>query len=228
MAASSKTTLEARGPAAHICVEFEKVGDYFSHGIWLLVGNERIPVFQSCENPNQLHLPCFTELHQQGKNIFLTGANGPCHWSMSVEVGDATSRGPGDLPDNEKFRFNTRYGLNAPHLNPNIPAFQFLFFDIACRLKEDVVGLATVYTKSEVVEYFGDNLSKPSQTCQVRWQDHQAVSFGANADREVLRFDPDPKCLLVCEPAHQLKISTSQSGDKKYPATVQWSYGIWA
>ena len=45
-------------------------------------------------------------------------------------------------------RFDERYGLNAPHQGSSDPAFQFLYFDIACRLKEDVARLGTVYTRT--------------------------------------------------------------------------------
>lgn len=227
MAASRKTILEATGHEGRICVEFEKVGEDYSHAVWLVSDTNRIPIFRSFEQSSRPNLPCFTELHQQGKNLFLTGANGSCHWSMSVEVGDATLRGPGDLPDKEKFLFNKRYGLNAPHRNPNDPTFHFLYFDVACRLKEDVAGLGTVYAKSEAVEYVGDEHAKSGLIWQVAGNDKLTISIGANANRELLRFDPDPKCLIVREQDDQLRISSSESADRKYPATLQWKYGIW-
>ncbi len=64
-------------------VEFAKIGDMISHTIFLVNGEQKLPVLSAKVNAS--NLPCFTELHQQGDILFLTGANGPCHWSMSVE-----------------------------------------------------------------------------------------------------------------------------------------------
>jgi hypothetical protein len=64
-------------------VEFTKLDGVISHTIYLVNGEQKVPVLISQINsPGQ---PCFTELHQQGDMLFLTGADGPCHWSMSVE-----------------------------------------------------------------------------------------------------------------------------------------------
>jgi hypothetical protein len=224
---SSKTTLEANGILGRICVEFEKVCGHYSHMIWLLIDNERIPVFKSVEDPVQANLPCFTELHQQGKNLFLTGANGPCHWSMSVEVGEARLRISEGLPASEAFLFAERFGLNAPHSNTSDPSFHFVFFDIACRVKDDVAMLGTAYSKSESVEYLSDCQANSGQIWQIIGHDKAKITFGANPERELLRFDPDPKCFLELEQDNILRISSAESADKKYPATVQWSYGIW-
>jgi hypothetical protein len=54
-----------------------------SHTIYLINGDKKTPVLESMSD--SASQPCFTELHQQGEMLFLTGADGPCHWSMSVE-----------------------------------------------------------------------------------------------------------------------------------------------
>jgi hypothetical protein len=222
----SKTVLEASGIEGRVCVEFQQVDNRFTHEVYLLNGNERILVFSSFENPSLANLPCFTELHQQGKNLFLTGANGPCHWSMSVEVGEATPRGADDLPDKEKFLFAGRYGLNAPHRNTNVPAFQFLFFDVACRIKEDIRRLGTHYSMLDSVVYDCNFKASSGRISQPSNIDKSEMRFGANADGDTLRFDPEPKCLLAREESG-LRIFSSEEAIKKYPATVQWSYGVW-
>jgi hypothetical protein len=222
-----KITLEADGILGRICVELQLEGDYYSHGIWLLRDNERIPIFHSCEDPSLPNLPCFTQLHRQGSNLFLTGTNGPCHWSMSVEVGDATPRGPGDLPDAEKFRFNERYGLNAPHRNPNDPAFHYLFFDVACRIRGDVKRLGSLYSKSEGVEYLEKCQASSGQMFQPSKSKKAQVTFGANPDEIAMRFNPDPKCLVARDQENNLRIYSSDEAIAKYPGTVQWSYAFW-
>jgi hypothetical protein len=228
MSEPRKTVLEASGVTGTVRVEFERVGDYFSHVIWLQTEQDRIPVFRSFEDPSITNVPCFTALHQQDKNLFLTGTNGPCHWSMSVEVGDARLQMPVDSPLAEAFRFNERYGLNAPDRDTRNPSFHFLFFDVACRIKEDVLEMSTLYTKSEAVEYQGESQANSGQLWQIVGHEKAKLAFGANPDHETLRFDPAPKCLLVREQDDLLRISSSESAERKYPATVQWSYGVWA
>lgn len=75
--------LEVATSGKGVRVEFTKVDRVISHTIYLINGDQRLPVlFLRINEPG---LPCFTELHQQGEMLFLTGADGPCHWSMSVE-----------------------------------------------------------------------------------------------------------------------------------------------
>lgn len=64
-------------------VEFTKPDRVISHTIYVVNGGEKSPILQSVSGSTTQ--PCFTELHQQGEMLFLTGADGPCHWSMSVE-----------------------------------------------------------------------------------------------------------------------------------------------
>ena len=77
-------------------VEFTKTDGVISHTILLVNNGEKVPALTSRINvPGQ---PCFTELHQQDDLLFLTGADGPCHWSMSVESQPALER-PGIVFD---------------------------------------------------------------------------------------------------------------------------------
>jgi hypothetical protein len=95
-------------------VEFTKVDRVISHTISLINADEKSAVLTSeINSPGQ---PCFTELHQQGDMLFLTGADGPCHWSMSVESRRTSSEGGG------------------------------LLFDVACRNKEPGLKLSTEYS----------------------------------------------------------------------------------
>jgi hypothetical protein len=64
-------------------VEFTKVDRVISHTIYEVNAGKKTPVLESLSG--SASQPCFTELHQQGDMLFLTGADGPCHWSMSVE-----------------------------------------------------------------------------------------------------------------------------------------------
>lgn len=75
--------LEAMANGKGVRVEFTKLDRVISHTIFVVADGEKSAVMTSQINsPGQ---PCFTELHQQGDMLFLTGADGPCHWSMSVE-----------------------------------------------------------------------------------------------------------------------------------------------
>jgi hypothetical protein len=76
--------LEVESFGKPVRVEFTKTGDVISHTIFLVDGSEKVSVLTS--RINAPGLPCFTELHQQEDLLFLTGADGPCHWSMSVQA----------------------------------------------------------------------------------------------------------------------------------------------
>jgi hypothetical protein len=225
---ASKITLETDGLLGRICVEFQLQGDYYSHDIWLQRDDERIPILRSCEDPSRPGHPCFTQLHRQGKNFFLTGANGPCHWSMSVEVGEAYFRGPADKEAAaDPFLFDERYGLNAPHRNRSDPAFHFLYFDVACRIKADVEKLGSFYAKSDRVEQVGKRQASSGQLSQSDNPEKSVVTYGANPDGAGLRLDPDPKCLVSRDEENNLRIYSSDETLAKYPGTVQWSYAFW-
>jgi hypothetical protein len=227
MSESRQTILEADGISGRVCVDFEQHDGHYSHAIWLVVGHERMLVFNSAEDPARANLPCFTELHQQGKNLFLTGANGLCHWSMSVEVGDAYFRGSAVVPSGETFVFDERYGLNAPNQDTGDPAFHFLYFDVACRLKEDVESLGTVYARTGSALSLGRFTAESGQLWQDLGHEKAELTFGANPDPKSVRFDPNPRCMVAREQGDDIWISASQSEERRYPATVQWSYGFW-
>ena len=226
MSESRKTVLEANGVSGRVCVEFEFANGRFSHTIWLVGDNQRTAILKSVDDPADLQLPCFTELNFQDKNLFLTGANGQCNWSMSVEVGDARFRGPQELPDAEKFAFSQRYGLNAPSLNVAEPAFQFLYFDVACRLKEEVPRLGTVYLRADATEHPMKFAANSGQLQQTLGSAKAELLFGSNPEPDLLQFDPDPQCILTREPGDLVQFSTAQRIEE-FPATIQWSYGFW-
>lgn len=228
MSDSRTSVLQADGISGRVGVEFELQEGRYSHDIWLVVDGERIPVFKSVENPTELHLPCFTELHQQGMNLFLTGANGPCHWSMSVEVGDARFRAAQEAPSGDSFPFDDRYGLNAPGDDTGEVAFRFLYFDVACRMKEPVPGLGTVYSRAGALEHLGKFTSSSGRLWQKVGFENAELTFGANPEVESMRFDPDPQCVLSRESGDRIFVTTAKPAAQSYPATVQWSYGYWA
>jgi hypothetical protein len=75
--------LEVASNGKGVRVEFTKVDRVISHTIYVVNDGEKTAVLESVSgNTTQ---PCFTEVHQQREMLFLTGADGPCHWSMSVE-----------------------------------------------------------------------------------------------------------------------------------------------
>jgi hypothetical protein len=82
-------TLEVAPNGKGVRVEFTKVDRVISHTIYLVNDREKTPVLKSTSG--SASQPCFTELHQQGEMLFLTGADGPCHWSMSVESREDSS-----------------------------------------------------------------------------------------------------------------------------------------
>jgi hypothetical protein len=72
-------------------VEFQKTGDRFAHTILALQNGKATPLLTSVEGtPDDVAPPSppFSELHQQGEIVFLSGATTLGHWSMSVEVAE--------------------------------------------------------------------------------------------------------------------------------------------
>lgn len=230
MGETQKTVLEANGILGRVSVEFQLVDDYYSHVIWLQKNEkERISIFKSYENPSLPNVPCFTQLHRQGQTLFLTGANGPCHWSMSVELGEWQHNESESSPlQNNVFTFEDRYGLNAPENLRFDSRFEFLFFDVACRLKEGVSELGSEYSKSEEFVYVdprGDlfNIVKQDSASPKFW-----LAFGTSPLNKSLDCNPSPQCLVSREPTTNLRFFPPDIPIEKYPATVQWSYGFWA
>jgi hypothetical protein len=88
--------LEVESFGKPVRVEFTKTGGVISHTIFLVNGVERMPVLAS--RINAPGIPCFTELHRQDDLLFLTGADGHCHWSMSIESRQESER-PGFVFD---------------------------------------------------------------------------------------------------------------------------------
>jgi hypothetical protein len=221
----TKIGLEANGALGRVSVEFEKVGEYYSHAIWLLIDKERIPVFKSFEDLSALNIPCFTDLHRQDQVLLLTGAKGSCLWSMSVQLGELkpVTKSVQIRPDD--FEFSSRYGLNA---NANVKVAQHhtcLFFDVACRVKEPVAKLGSEYLKSETFECLGTGRVRglASQSINVR----KHVWFGGNSAEKLFEFAPNPRCLVACKPYTNLRFYAPQATIDAYPATVQWSYAFW-
>ncbi len=227
MGDTSKITLEVNGYQGGNSVEFEQVGDTYSHTIWLQKGQERIAVFKSVENSALLNLPCFTQLHQQGKNIFLTGANGPCHWSMSVAIGECLTNLDASFPEGDLFSFDHRYGLNAPDSFNDEPKTEFISFDVACRLKEPVSNLGSEYVKAEGFSYVGLSTKSLDAVKPVDGMSNMGMMFGANRLKANNDTTCHPTCRVTRDPSSNLRFYALEMSIEQYPATIQWNYGFW-
>ena len=103
--------LEVAQGGKGVQVEFTKLDDLISHAIYVVNSGEKTPVLISQINePGQ---PCFTELHQQGDTLFLTGAGGPCHWSMSVGKGEMIFKHDAKIDHEMLQLLEERYGLKV-------------------------------------------------------------------------------------------------------------------
>lgn len=204
-------------------VEFTKIGGIISHTISLVNAGERTPVLTSCIN--ELAQPCFTELHQQGETLFLTGANGAGHWSMSVQKSDMTFAGVASPTEETLKLFEKRFGLNAPsELNSGRFSFgQVLYFDIACRLKKSVSSICSKYIARDNFE-----CSSTIWACSAR--DRSDVARGIvllGGPMEGRDFSLGPSYLMDCTSERELRFSPVNTTVETFPTTMRWSYAIW-
>lgn len=214
------------GPSRGLRVEFRNLGDRFEHEILLIHDEERISVLKSyegCELEEHPQIPCFQEFHQQGQTLFLTGATGIGHWSMCVQVGEA--RFLEEEATELVGTLDQRYGLNAPVVQSDRRvAFQYLSFDVACRLRESTQQIGSEYHKAENFDSYlsGDlgtatDSGTPDLKLLVR-----------NPRRHALLLDPQPACSIVHTDATNLRLFSQHDLPDELPATVQWCYGVQA
>jgi len=202
--ASILAALEIVHDGKGVQVEFTKIDGLISHTICLVNPDEKTPVLVS--RINELAQPCFTELHQQGDMLFLTGANGAGHWSMSVQKGDRTFA-----------------GVSNPSQSKANSSGQFLHFDIACRLKEPYPYLCNQYVAKES---FG--CSRTIWACSTMNAFDMArgmVLLGGPMENNV--FSPAPHYSMDCVSEHEIRFSPKDATVASFPTTMRWSYGVW-
>lgn len=213
--------LEVMQNGRGVRVEFIKIDGLISHTICLVNADEKTPVLTS--RINEPAQPCFTELHQQGETLFLTGANGPCHWSMSVVKGDMTFAQVAN-PTRETLKLlEQRFGLNAPS-HANVGSLnQFLHFDIACRLKEPVSDLHNQYIAVD-----GFQSGRGIGACFAMNPFDVArgmVLVGGPMDKDV--FLPEPSYSMDCISEREFRFSPTDTTIASFPTTMRWSYAVW-
>ena len=201
-------------------VEFIKIDGLISHTICLVNAQEKTPVLTA--RINQPAQPCFTELHQQGETLFLTGANGPCHWSMSVVKGDMTFAQVAN-PTRETLKLlEQRFGLNIPSpLNADLFG-QFLHFDIACRLKE-AVDPCNQYMSLDRFQ-----CDRTIGACSA--MDPFDLARGillTGGPMDKITFSPEPRYSMDCVSEREISFSPPNMTVASFPTTRRWSYAVW-
>jgi hypothetical protein len=210
--------LEVASNGKGVRVEFTKVDRVISHTIYLVNGGEKIPVLESVSRTAAQ--PCFTELHQQGEMLFLTGADGPCHWSMSVSKGEMFFEQKAKFDKETLQLLERRYGLNAPRVAETInkPLGEFLHFDIACRLKGPVSDLSSDYM------FFHDYHYKSGAIMNVPNIELGVLEVGMPI--KGTNFAPSPINLKHWGSERQVYFGPVEVSAPTYPATTRWSYAI--
>jgi hypothetical protein len=212
---SPTAVLETGDGIDRLRVTFERTGEFYSHSISKAIGSEELgfnfySIVQSRQDTALSHMACFTELHRQGETIFLTGASGPCHWSMCVKVAECRL-GPG-LPEAEY----------DPSINFTSP---FIFFDVACRHKKSVANLCSEYDlnsnfeceekNSEFGTLVGWNLIRVGMIQVGELETKNGVS------------DAKMRCQFSQSPdLKQIRLSATNPPPEQFPATASWSYGV--
>lgn len=222
-------TLEVLNEAGRgVRVEFHKSGGRFGHVILAIHGEKRFPVLTSVEsNKSQLlpHIPCFSEFHQQEQTLFLTGASSAGHWSMSVQVAEAR------IPEYEDAEvlstLHQRYGLNAQGTPRNRqPVFQFLLFDVACRLRESGHHVGSEYLVTEAFETGLVGANTAALVAGAAGDVPTLQLLGAKTFVNTLTLHPEPKCLISHVENANLRLFSPGKSPETLPATVRWRYGV--
>jgi hypothetical protein len=224
-------TLEATGMTSRrLSVEFYKTGDRYWHLIVAIDGNKRFPVLKSFEGEEGQvlpHIPCFQEFHQQGQTLFLTGATAVGHWSMSVQVGEAHPPEKENRDIEQQFMFKQRFGLNAPNKPMDGGAFfQFLSFEVACRVKQSVHHIGSEYLKAENYDCHVSGVSTSAMLASPDDDTPIIHLLGNDPFLKNLALSPNPDCSLVHADATNLRFFSPCDSPDELPATIQWRYGV--
>lgn len=213
--------LEVQSFGKPVRVEFTKIDGVISHTIYLVNGEEKVPVLTSRINaPGQ---PCFTELHQQEDLLFLTGADGPSHWSMSVQSGEMIFKHEAKIDKDTLELLEQRYGLNAPRRAKTQPFGRFLHFDVACRVKEPATDLHNEYMAFE-------NFTCGRTTTAISAMNPENIEAGmvcfGNPPGEIA-VSPQTHSSMNCNSERVISLAPVEAKVTAYPATLRWSYAVW-
>ena len=202
-------------------VEFAKIDGIISHTICLVNANEKTPVLTS--HIDELTQPCFTQLHQQDEMLFLTGANGPCHWSMSVSKGSIYFKQNAKIDKETLQLLEQRYGLNAPHLTEPTPLGDFLHFDIACRLKQSITQIGNKYLALDDY-HCGRSICACSA---VNMDEAKLGMLLLGGPESYATFSPAVQYSMDCVSDRDIFFSPKDVALSLFPITLRWSYGVW-
>lgn len=195
---ASTEFLEVRNSAERgVRIEFHWTGDRFSHTLLDLQGEIAKPLLESIEGSAEERFPPsppFLEIHRQDEALFLSGATDAGYWSMSVEIANSQE----------------------------LPATNFLLFDVACRLRRECKSLQSMYKSMVPDGRFVTSDRSTSLQCSAGEATHSIL------------VGPAPQhplgCQVTCEsePAgtSTLCIGPTTELPSDFPATVRWQYGI--
>ena len=183
-------------------VEFCREGDLLTHSVSVVSEDACVEVMRSWQGDAGEVSPaaaCFSELHQQGETLMLTGASGPCHWSMSVDV-----------------------RKSAPSSSQTTPSTcpEFLFFDLAVRMKSEI---PLVFSQYKLSDNFADFEVTPDQgraVIPLIGSSKGFLTLDAQAHQEKAR------CWICNEHDRMIRVSTTDRIPAELPSTLQWSYAI--
>lgn len=212
-------------------VEFEWLNDRYFHSISAFGEDSTRQVLRSLEGESDEILPpspCLTELHQQGDTLFLRGATSACHWSMSVHIGKARFPEQQDLE--MLNRFKQRYELNTSAVPTGEHAiFQFLSFDVACRVKRHDCTFGSHYHLFNAMERLAHG-NHPYVIIDDHLFNRPLILYlGANPHKNSLQFQPEPNCHVSPVEVTEtlLRVGSTRESYEKAPVTLQWRYGVW-
>lgn len=203
--------LDELGNGVH--VEFSKQGDRFDHKILAKHGCTSVPILKSLGETREQYpiVPIWSELHDQGETLFLTGMTSEAHWSMSVHS-DSMSE------DNINSRLSSGVNSSTGASN-NITKCHYLSFDVACRLKKRLPRLGSLYQAYDADVRVGPHFELKARLVQK--QPHSVIigSLSLEQPRTCNVFSVIPERELLISP--ELKELPTA-----FPATIQWKYGV--
>ena len=229
-ASEPAATLTVTTPIGNgVRVEFSQQGDRYGHSIYHTLGKEDLLLMSSEEGrvDQTFPSPCFSQLHEQGEGLFLTGATSTCYWSMGVSIGNAQR--PKQVDTVALHTFEKRKGFSAASpRGESRPLFQFLSFEVACRVKAAGGVPGSLYhlanNHQPVVEEESRIMSLVTESPEIGVV--TIIGQAVLKDDMPLNLQPLPECVISSVNTDCLRIDPVGELSTT-PTTIQWRYGVW-
>ena len=214
--AAELSPIDAKGKGVR--VQFYWVDDRFRHVIDAVGPDNAVRILESIEGDGEQAWPLSPPYQHLTANvkdsgepvILVTGSAGDCHWSMAIEVAVQTFT--------EDARTNY-FGSGLQSIEP-VP---FLLFDVACRIKSEPSWLGSSFRAPN-----GRECSETGPFVFAEdWILGPRLNF-VDPDRPEVIRECRSKIVRSAEGSEIVQVTPPEHRVIRPPATVRWTYGVFA